>query len=58
VISAAAVGDSTPTASMTIQVKVSSGFPWELVVAVGSFAAAIMILVAVVVLHRRRRPRT
>jgi len=57
VISAAAVGDSTPTASMTIQVKVSSGFPWELVVAVGSFAAAIMILVTVVVLRRRRRPR-
>ncbi len=57
VISAAAVGDSTPTASMTIQVKVFSSFPWELVVAVGSFAAAIMILVTVVVLRRRRRPR-
>ena len=58
VISAAAVGDPTATASMTIQVKVSSGFPWELVVAVGSFAAAIAILVAVFVFRRRRRPRT
>jgi len=57
VISASAVADPSAKASLTIQVKVSSGFPWELVVAVGSFAAAIAIL-AVVVLRRRRRPWT
>src|SRR5437773_314480 len=57
VISASAIADPGAKASMTIQVKVSSGFPWGLVVAVGSFAAAIAVL-AVVVLRRRRRPRT
>src|SRR5205807_10077939 len=57
VISASAVTDPSAKASMTMLVKVSSGFPWELVVAVGSFAAAIAIF-AVVVLRRRRRPRT
>src|SRR6267143_6808939 len=57
-ITATAVGDPSVKASMTIQVKVSSRFPWELVVAVGAFAAAIAILAAVVVLRRRRRPRT
>src|SRR5207249_6580268 len=57
VISASAVADPGAKASMTIQVKVSSGFPWGLVVAVGSFAAAIAVL-AVVLLRRRRRPRT
>ncbi len=58
VISASAVADPTAKVSLTIQVKASSGFPWELVVAVGSFAAAIVVLAAVVVLRRRRRPRT
>ena len=57
-ITATAVADPSVKASMTIQVKVSSRFPWELVVAVGAFAAAIAILAAVVVLRRRRRPRT
>jgi len=58
VISASAVADPTAKVSLTIQVKASSDFPWELVVAVGSFAAAIVVLAAVVVLRRRRRPRT
>ena len=58
VISASAVADPTAKVSLTIQVKASSGFPWELVVAVGSTAAAIVVLAAVVVLRRRRRPRT
>jgi len=57
-ISATALADATAGASMTIQVTVSSGFPWEILLAVGLFAAAIVLLAVVVVLRRRRRPGT
>ena len=57
-ISATALADATAGASTTVQVTVSSGFPWEILLAVGLFAAAIVLLAVVVVLRRRRRPGT
>jgi M6 family metalloprotease-like protein len=55
-ISTTAVADPSAAASMTVQLRISGGLPLELLLAVGIFAAAILIIGAVLVSARRRRP--
>lgn len=56
-ISTTAVGDPTPSASITFQVRVAGGLPLELLIPIVLIVAAIVIL-AIVVALRRRRPRS
>jgi M6 family metalloprotease-like protein len=56
-ISATAVGDPTVKTSTTVQVRISSGLPQDLIVAAILVASAIVIAMLVVVLVRRRRRR-